>query len=143
MIGLCVAITKENSAPVEELPLFKLNYSRLYEVICTKIDQDETTLLLYILVHSNSAFKSYIMARSDIEFLVRFIILNNLTTCDILLVLLINNSCFKQVLPMLKTLYNAPTSASHHIYMSLIIMLILSEDELFNQQVHDIVSYLF
>lgn len=46
-----------------------------------------------------------------------------------------------QVLPMLKTLYNAPTSASHHIYMSLIIMLILSEDELFNQQVHDIVSF--
>lgn len=45
-----------------------------------------------------------------------------------------------QVLPMLKTLYNAPTSASHHIYMSLIILLILSEDELFNHQVHDVVS---
>ncbi|CAL8119884.1 unnamed protein product [Orchesella dallaii] len=95
----------------EELSLFKLNYSKLYEVICTKIDQDETTLLLYTLVHRNSGFKSYIMARSDIEQL---------------------------VLPMLKTLYNAPTSASHHIYMSLIIMLILSEDALFNQQVHDI-----
>jgi len=35
-------------------------------------------------------------------------------------------------------LYNAPTSTSYHIYMSLIVMLILSEDQLFNQQVHDI-----
>lgn len=65
-----VAIAKENPALVEEIALFKLNYSRLYEVICTKIDQDETTLLLYMLVHSNSGFKSYIMARSDIEYLV-------------------------------------------------------------------------
>ena len=42
------------------------------------------------------------------------------------------------VLPILRTLYNAPTSNNHHIYMSLIVLLILSEDDLFNTSVHDV-----
>lgn len=37
-----------------------------------------------------------------------------------------------------RTLYNAPQSNNHHIYMSLIILLILSEDDLFNTSVHDV-----
>jgi len=41
---------------------------------------------------------------------------------------------------MIQTLYNAPTSSTHHIYMTLIILLILSEEELFNHQIHEIVS---
>lgn len=46
-----------------------------------------------------------------------------------------------QVLPILKTLYiEIQNGTSYHIYMSLIVMLILSEDQLFNQQVHDVVS---
>lgn len=45
-----------------------------------------------------------------------------------------------QVVPILKTLYHAPDSNSHHIYMSLIILLILSEDDLFNRTVHETVS---
>jgi hypothetical protein len=45
-----------------------------------------------------------------------------------------------QVVPILKTLYHAPDSNSHHIYMSLIILLILSEDDLFNKSVHETVS---
>jgi len=42
---------------------------------------------------------------------------------------------------MLKTLYNAPMSTSHHIYMSLIVFLILTEEQLFNYQVHAVVSF--
>ena len=45
-----------------------------------------------------------------------------------------------QVIPILQTLYNAPQSTSYHIYMSLIILLILSEDDGFNKNVHEIVS---
>lgn len=45
-----------------------------------------------------------------------------------------------QVIPILQTLYNAPDSTSHHIYMSLIVLLILSEDDGFNKSVHQIVS---
>ncbi|CAG7726196.1 unnamed protein product [Allacma fusca] len=109
-----VTFENENAddALSNETPMFKLNYGRLYDTICREITTDDTTLLLYMLIHRNSSFKSYIMARSDIEQL---------------------------VLPILLTLYHAPTSTSHHIYMSLIVLLILSEDELFNQQVHDIV----
>lgn len=44
------------------------------------------------------------------------------------------------MIPILQTLYHAPDSTSHHIYMSLIILLILSEDDGFNKSVHQIVS---
>lgn len=37
-------------------------------------------------------------------------------------------------LPILQTLYNAPDSTSHHIYMTLIVLLILSEDDGFNKK---------
>lgn len=42
----------------------------------------------------------------------------------------------------MKTLYNAPNSSSHHIYMSLIILLIFSEDDTFNRTIHETVSWL-
>lgn len=48
-----------------------------------------------------------------------------------------------QVIPILQTLYNAPDSTSHHIYMTLIVLLILSEDDGFNKGVHQIVNALF
>merc|ERR1712214_232833 len=41
------------------------------------------------------------------------------------------------VVPLLKTLYSANERNANHTYMSLIILLILSEDELFNGYVHD------
>lgn len=47
---------------------------------------------------------------------------------------------YLQVIPILQTLYHAPDNTSHHIYMSLIILLILSEDDTFNRNVHEIVS---
>ena len=47
-----------------------------------------------------------------------------------------------QVIPILQILYHAPNNTSHHIYMSLIILLILSEDETFNKRIHEIVRIL-
>jgi hypothetical protein len=44
----------------------------------------------------------------------------------------------KLVIPILKILYNSSERSSHHIYMALIILLILTEDSLFNEAVHDI-----
>ena len=43
-------------------------------------------------------------------------------------------------MPILKILYHAPEENSHHIYMALIILLVLSEDEYFSTAVHEIVS---
>ena len=47
-----------------------------------------------------------------------------------------------QVMPILKLLYNADNHNAHHIYMSLIILLILSQDDNFNKSVHELVSVL-
>jgi len=49
---------------------------------------------------------------------------------------------FPQVMPMLKILYHAQEKNSHHIYMVLIVLLILSEDDCFNKATHEIVSAL-
>lgn len=43
------------------------------------------------------------------------------------------------MMPILKLLYNADDHNAHHIYMSLIILLILSQDENFNKSVHELV----
>ncbi|XP_063217608.1 dymeclin [Bacillus rossius redtenbacheri] len=101
-----------DGAPTKAAATFKLDFSRLYGTLCRKLKSDQTTLLLYLLVHRNHMVKSYVLARSDIEQLVVLI---------------------------LQTLYHAPDSNSHHIYMSLIILLILSEDDLFNKAVHGII----
>ena len=45
-----------------------------------------------------------------------------------------------QVMPLLRILYHAQDKNSHHIYMALIILLVLSEDDVFNKAVHEIVS---
>lgn len=60
----------EEDAPNVEVPLFKINYCKLYETICDQMNCDETTLLLYFLLHRNTTFKSYVMSRTDIELLV-------------------------------------------------------------------------
>ncbi|GLV36306.1 uncharacterized protein CBL_08800 [Carabus blaptoides fortunei] len=96
--------------PTKATTMFKTDYSSLYTSLCKYVSKDTTTLLLYLLLHRNQSFRNYIMTRTDLEQL---------------------------VIPILKTLYNAPNSNSHHIYMSLIILLILSEDDLFNKTIHE------
>ncbi|XP_070524074.1 dymeclin isoform X2 [Cardiocondyla obscurior] len=90
---------------------FKFNLNKLYSTICKIPNTDEVTLLLYMLLHRNSSVKQDIMRRPDIQLLVT---------------------------PILQILYHAPNNTSHHIYMSLIILLILSEDETFNKRIHEI-----
>ncbi|KAJ9586283.1 hypothetical protein L9F63_020077, partial [Diploptera punctata] len=102
--------SNSQATPTRAAATFKLDLGQLYTTLCHVASSDQTTLLLYLLVHRNRHVKTYIMARSDIELL---------------------------VVPILKTLYHAPDSNSHHIYMSLIILLILSEDDLFNKTVHE------
>ena len=42
------------------------------------------------------------------------------------------------VVPLLHTLHCAPQLSSHHVYMALIVILILTEDTAFNAALHDI-----
>ncbi|XP_046665621.1 dymeclin [Homalodisca vitripennis] len=93
----------------ETLCSYSDNLGNLLTSICATLDREETTLFLYHLVHRNLNFKTYLLSRSDIESL---------------------------VLPMLCSVYNAPDNNCHHVYMSLIILLILTEDPLFNKTIH-------
>ncbi|XP_037038750.1 dymeclin isoform X1 [Bradysia coprophila] len=90
---------------------FKIDFSTLYSTLCRIVTIDQATLLLYLLLHRNQRFYKYVMAQQNLQQL---------------------------VIPILQTLYNAPDSTSHHIYMSLIVLLILSEDDGFNKSVHQI-----
>lgn len=99
------------SAPTNAASTFKLDTGALYSALCHVPNSDQTTLLLYMLLHRNQQFRTYVISRSDIEQL---------------------------LVPILRTLYHAPDSNSHHIYMSLIVILILSEDDLFTKTVHDV-----
>ncbi|KAK3927790.1 Dymeclin [Frankliniella fusca] len=100
-----------SSAPTNAASTFKLDTGALYSALCHVPNSDQTTLLLYMLLHRNQQFRTYVISRSDIEQL---------------------------LVPILRTLYHAPDSNSHHIYMSLIVILILSEDDLFTKTVHDV-----
>jgi len=92
---------------------FRLEYPPLYTTLANTLHTEEATLLLYLLLHRNNKFRNFVLAGSDTEQL---------------------------VIPILQTLYtctvNAQQANNHHIYMSLIILLIASEEELFNQTVH-------
>lgn len=92
-------------------PAFHLNLSRLFQCMCNTQYQEASTLLLYFLIHKNPEVRAYILSKTDID---------------------------KLVIPILKILYSAPEQNSHHIYMALIILLILTEDDHFNQLVHEI-----
>ena len=96
---------------------FKLEFAKLYKTLCFTLNDDQTTLLLYMLLHRNQYFKTFVLSRAvDLD---------------------------QFVVPILKILYSSPERNSHHIYMALIILLVLSEDNLFNESVHDIVSDFF
>ncbi|KAL0267622.1 UNVERIFIED_CONTAM: hypothetical protein PYX00_009838 [Menopon gallinae] len=97
--------------PVSTVSTFKFNLDQLYSTLCNTANNECCTLLLYLLLHRNDNVKNVILARADLELL---------------------------VVPILKTLYNVTDNDSHHIYMSLIILLILSEDTWFSRTVHQI-----
>lgn len=99
-------------SPTKVAATFKFDYTDLYNGLCSTLRDDQTTLLLYLLIHQNSAMKAFVLSRTNIDQL---------------------------VMPILKILYNAQDRNSHHIYMALIILLVLSEDEVFNKAVHEIV----
>lgn len=50
------------------------------------------------------------------------------------------SSSSSQVLPILEILYHVEERNSHHVYMALIILLILTEDDAFNRSIHEVVG---
>ncbi|WAR30031.1 DYM-like protein [Mya arenaria] len=103
--------TKQSTAPTTAHATFKTDFTELYKTLCSTLRDDQTTLLLYLLIHRNPNMKAFILSRTNIDQL---------------------------VMPLLKILYYAQEKNSHHIYMALIILLVLSEDDVFNKAVHEI-----
>lgn len=99
---------------VDQMTGFKIDFSQLLTTLCVSQNEDQITLLLYLLLHRNPSFRIFVLSRtSELD---------------------------KLTIPILKILYNCHERSSHHVYMALIILLILTEDSLFNEAVHDIVS---
>jgi hypothetical protein len=133
----------EDSAVVSPETNFKLSFSRLFKTIITylrwlvqlsflflplveirlewlwnyirRINDEQTILLLYFLLHGNSLFLSYALARTDLDTL---------------------------ILPLLKILYDVLLQKPQRIYMILIVILILTHDESFCSIVQSLVRFL-
>ncbi|XP_025948010.1 dymeclin [Apteryx rowi] len=105
--------TQDNTAFSSSNPhAFQINFNSLYTALCEQQKSDQATLLLYMLLHQNSNVRTYVLARTDMENL---------------------------VLPILEILYHVEERNSHHVYMALIILLILTEDDSFNRSIHEVI----
>ncbi|KAM5219384.1 dymeclin isoform 1-T1 [Hipposideros larvatus] len=105
--------TQDNSPFPSSIPhTFQINFNSLYTALCEQQASDQATLLLYTLLHQNSNIRTYMLARTDMENL---------------------------VLPILEILYHVEERNSHHVYMALIILLILTEDDGFNRSIHEVI----
>lgn len=105
--------TQDSSPFPSSIPhTFQINFNSLYTALCEQQTSDQATLLLYTLLHQNGNVKTYMLARTDMENL---------------------------VLPILEILYHVEERNSHHVYMALIILLILTEDDGFNRSIHEVI----
>ncbi|GBP15584.1 Dymeclin [Eumeta japonica] len=101
---------RDSNAGVQVSPP-RIDMAALHKALCATAGCEHSTLLLYLMLHSCKAYKRHVCAVPNIEQL---------------------------ILPMLQCLYRAPDSNSHHIYMSLIVLLILTEDDNLIKTVHHV-----
>lgn len=75
-IGACVPLLiitfpgNNPLPPTKAASVFKIDYQDLFVALSKKGAGDATTLLLYLLIHRNHAFKTYLLNRVDLEQLV-------------------------------------------------------------------------
>jgi hypothetical protein len=94
---------------------FKVDFTVLYNRLCSTVEEQLPMLLLYMLLHKNSGFRNFVLSRINLENL---------------------------VLPVLRILNEGTSTAhfrshSHQTYLALIVLLILSEDDFFCKIVHE------
>ncbi|XP_065746214.1 dymeclin isoform X9 [Phocoena phocoena] len=111
LYGLASGVANSSPFPSSIPHAFQINFNSLYMALCEQQTSDQATLLLYTLLHQNSNIRTYMLARTDMENL---------------------------VLPILEILYHVEERNSHHVYMALIVLLILTEDDGFNRSIHEV-----
>ncbi|KAM9963732.1 hypothetical protein ACTFIW_006983 [Dictyostelium discoideum] len=92
----------------------RISMQQLYESIIKSPSSDKNILLLYYLLQENSFFFRYVQSRTDLDNL---------------------------LLPMIQILYNSFEEKPQQVNMILIIILILSQDSLFNENVHSLIVH--
>uniref|UniRef100_A0AAZ3QZV4 Dymeclin n=1 Tax=Oncorhynchus tshawytscha TaxID=74940 RepID=A0AAZ3QZV4_ONCTS len=112
LYGLASGVANMSSVPTEQHHMFQINFNSLYTALCEQQRSDQATLILYTLLHQNTNMRTYMLSRTDMENL---------------------------VMPILKVLYHVEDRNSHHVYMALIILLILTEEDTFNRSIHEVV----
>ncbi|PSC74556.1 dymeclin-like isoform X1 [Micractinium conductrix] len=88
-----------------------ISYAALYEALGDALSSERAVLLLYALLHGCPHFHEYCLVRSDLDTL---------------------------LLPLLELLYRAHERTPNQMYMLLIILLMLSQDAAFAQNIHRI-----
>lgn len=96
-----------NTDPTATMPT--VSFGALYTALGRSLKGEAGVLLCYALLHRNATFQEFCLARSDIELL---------------------------LMPLLEALYRAPEQSAKQLYMLLIIILMLSQDSAFAQNVH-------
>ena len=71
----------EESAVSQVAATFKLDYSLLYSALCSTLRDDQTTLLLYLLIHRNIGVKAFIFSRTNIDLLVSLSVCLSVSVC--------------------------------------------------------------
>lgn len=71
MISIIFLDSPTNLPDSEPLPWFSVDYLRLYDVLCQTVHTDQSTLLLYLLLHRNQHFKAHVISRTNIDQIVR------------------------------------------------------------------------
>ncbi|CEF60402.1 Dymeclin [Strongyloides ratti] len=116
--------------------IFTIDYTHLYNHLCKYVHKQSVMLLFYMLIHKNEGFKNFILSRINLENLV-VPVLKVLNGADYENKRLL----FENNLDEVSThSVDEPISVlrkSHHIYLSLINILILTEDDFFGKIIHE------
>uniref|UniRef100_A0A183SPL0 Dymeclin n=1 Tax=Schistocephalus solidus TaxID=70667 RepID=A0A183SPL0_SCHSO len=94
-------------------PVLTVNFEAICNTLALTIESDASVLLLYLLLHRNDVFRARIMETRSYE---------------------------KFVIPICSLLYRSPAANSHLVYMALIIILILTENERFVKDIHEMAT---
>ncbi|KRZ91811.1 Dymeclin [Trichinella sp. T8] len=102
--------------PTTSVVCFKINFTELYDQICSRSGDKPSLLLLYFLLYKNVEFRNYVLSRVNLQNL---------------------------ILPILKVLHTSSQTdvdsnlGSQHLYLALIVIVILSEDDFFCKIIHE------
>uniref|UniRef100_A0A0N5C976 Dymeclin n=1 Tax=Strongyloides papillosus TaxID=174720 RepID=A0A0N5C976_STREA len=116
--------------------IFTIDYTLLYNQLCKYVHKQSVMLLCYMLIHKNEGFKNFILSRINLENLV-VPILKVLNGADYENKRLIFDNNLDEVSTHSVDEPISVLRKSHHIYLSLINILILTEDDFFGKIIHE------